>query len=107
MALWAQHDFPVVAFDGMRHAIDRQVTFYITDEVTCVLHLALEPPPDTPARPVYRVLHPHTADDLRAQLAQLCPALCFTVSAKPAFGEDGAPLIPFSPGPFEANPAQN
>lgn len=101
MELATRQDFTCVQLDGTEIEVTRRVSAYLTGSGGVLVHLVMSPPPDSPARPVYRVFETDSADHLAGALAQHGPELCFTVSLQPvvAAGRDLLlPIVPAAPG---------
>lgn len=97
---WTWEDRPIVTFAGAPVAINRCLSIYIRRNQDVLVHLRHLPPEGYPARPVYRVFQPQTAQDLSESLRANGPELCFDVSAQRAVcpTEDlPAPFVPSVP----------
>jgi hypothetical protein len=92
---WMQEDTPVVTFADSPVAISRRLSIYVRRNRDVLVHLCHQPPEGYPARAVYRVFQPRTAQDLSESLRNNGPELCFEVSAQTAFCQDADLPAPF------------
>lgn len=88
-----------VACGGQIYAVRQQIKVFLTRSGTIVMQMILEPPDDSPARPVYRACLVETAEDCAASLENTSAALCFAPSAQPAHVHAGSLVLPLAPQP--------
>jgi hypothetical protein len=98
MQLMSRQDSTQVMCRGEPIPVARHLSTYVTPSGTVLVQLAMYPPDDSPARPVYRVFEAQTADDLSVKLAESGPELCFTVTPQPVTAGGPALVIPIAPG---------
>jgi hypothetical protein len=82
-----------VEFHGVSLVVRQNIAVYLRSIQRPLLHISYHPPEGYPARPVYQVFQPETADDLSDILNDFGPENCFSVSAQPAARK--SPRVPF------------
>ncbi len=95
MLIHIYEDIPDVAFSGHLVPVRRSVSLYITRAKEVLVHVYHQPPEGCPARSVYRVLQPRTAQEMSESIWKYGPELCFAVSAQSASCKDTHLFAPF------------